>query len=165
MAKNNPRPKLPPIPLDGLKPATKKKIKCPTLDATQDIALPESIATTAVTAKQLTSGKFQKAILKFFATPASAALFNGAIQGAHSGNVQAMRLLADMYSYVTQKQGGVNILVNQNNANVAERRSRNSDGLMSFEQIARSLAEDRQNRLALPVASQVVYDITPDADV
>jgi hypothetical protein len=157
-------------PIFPLKPAKKKAkpklkpAKGPTLDEErQDLILPEALRNMPVTARKLANGKFQKAVLAYFANPASAAIFKGMIVEAEGGNVAAARLLADMYQYVAQKNGGINIMMSQNNANVSERRGRDSDGPISFEQIARILEEEDQQRKSLPPALDVQFEATPDS--
>jgi len=143
----------------------RKPKKSPTLDKQQkvrtDLILPPSLAAMRSTPGKLASGKFQRAMMAFFATPAGAALFSGMIPEAESGNVAAARLLADIYQYTPQKPG-MSISLTQNNANVAERRGRDSDGPVSFEQIARILEEEDQNRKALPPALDVQFEATPE---
>jgi hypothetical protein len=126
-------------PLDGkVKPSNMlDKPKQP-----KEIKLPAKFLEKIVTAKSLSKGNYQKQILAFFASHAAPVLMNSLITSAREGNVPAMRLLAEMYSFIQKGNNGVNILVNQNNQNNA--RPEADDGAMaSFEEIARNHSQQR----------------------
>lgn len=142
-----------------LTPLDKKRPGRPTLDKPhRDLVLPSQLLARKVTSGSLAKGNFQKQILSFFATTAAPVLMNGLIRNAKQGDTAAMRLLAEIYSF-TQKGGGVNLLVQQNN-NQSNSRDSGDDGVYSsFENIVRDINEKR--RQALP-AIPVVFEATPE---
>lgn len=146
--------------------AAHKKKSSPTLDQPKkpkpDLVLPEALSFLKVTAKALSKGSYQQKVAAFFAPAALAEMMNGLYRECQAGNVAAMKLFAEIYG-MTQKGGGVNVLVNQNNQNVNERSNRRDDGPMSFEQIARILEEEEQKRAAIPAHFQPMFiEATPD---
>lgn len=142
-------------PLDG-KPSPPVGLTKPR----KPISLPSSMLAKSVTPAMLSNGKFQKQMLAFFALHLSPTLFNAVNESMRAGDVSAMRLAADMYGF-TQKSGGMNILVNQNNANnTAPREHDDGKSLASFEEIARNVHQNRQ-RLTT-VEAQAVFVETPE---
>ena len=143
-------------PLDG-------KPKSNTLDKPKqpkEIKLPAKFLEKVVTAKSLSKGNYQKQILAFFASHAAPVLMNSLITSARDGEVSAMRLLAEMYSFIQKGNNGVNILVNQNNQNNA-RPAADDGSLASFEEIARNVSQNRQLRMKT-IDQEPVFVPTPE---
>jgi hypothetical protein len=145
-------------PLDGkVKPSNMlDKPKQPT-----EIKLPAKFLEKIVTAKSLSKGNYQKQILAFFASHAAPVLMNSLITSAREGNVPAMRLLAEMYSFIQKGNNSLNILVNQNNQNNNGRPASDDGSLASFEEIARNVSQNRQLRMKT-IDQEPVFVPTPE---
>jgi hypothetical protein len=125
----------------------------------KQISLPTKLLKTAITPRMLANGKLQKQVLAFFALHLSPTLFNELNDAMKTGDVSAMRLVADMYGF-TQKAGGLNILVNQQNNNGPSHRDPDGKELASFEEIARSVAQHRQRMKTID--AEPVFVATPE---
>jgi hypothetical protein len=144
---------------------TKKKPR-PTLERKPpaDIRLPEKIATRSVTAKSLGKGTYQKAILAAVAPILIPEMINSLRRNAHMDDMQANKLIAEIFGMAGKKDAGIVLNVNQQNSNVAENRERRgAEGPVSFEDIARILEEEGQKRKAISATFEPSYEATPDS--
>ena len=149
----------------------KKTGRRPTLDAKTrkipaDIKLPEKIKTKTVTAKALGKGTYQKAILAAVAPILLPDMINSVRRNLHMDDMQAAKLVAEMFGMAGKRDAGIVLNVNQQNNSVAESHSHHSGGPGSFEQIAKILEEEEQNRKAIPASfTPMAFDATPDSAI
>lgn len=151
--------KAPPLRTRAKNPTTDPKKK--TEKEIPDLVWPENL-TGKVGLAALANGKYQRKILAANAGRNLPATINALHKLAASGNVQAIRLMLQMYSLV--QQGGVNIMVQQNQQNNAPARisREESKSLTSFEEIARIVDSERRTRAIAAPVMEAEFEPTPE---
>jgi len=146
------------VPLPKSSP---KKEERPARPEVKKLAIPASLLSRRVKASHLTSGAFQKKLMSGVAVELSAEALQGLYAALQDGNLAAIKMTLEAVGILTPKSA-VSI-VNNNNVdnrqlNVGAPAESENPGRRSFEQIARMLKSEQEQRQQLGAPSGLILE-------
>lgn len=127
------------------------------------VEIPDKLSS-GVTVQALIKGQYQKKLLALFAPAVLPEMMNAVRRGLEGNDPAAVKIAAEMYSLLSGKTSGVNILVQQNNAQdnrVANVSAKIPGEFSRPDDIYRALAQERESRLLNPAKSVIELQPTP----